>query len=148
MNPRVSFEELLDAFDWMSAGESAGMDSAAYVNRDAGAIRWTGEAADEDVPEDIDDESKYVPVPGKRELDLGRPLVFRFVDERLPESCEAVEQFFCRKGAYSRFKTLLERTGQLDAWHEYEHKAIEQALREWCAENGLQLETSPRARGA
>ena len=47
--------------------------------------------------------------------------------------------FFHQRGAYGRFKDLLERKGMLEAWYECEAQAAEQALRAWSAENGLQL---------
>jgi hypothetical protein len=50
-----------------------------------------------------------------------------------------VATFFRKRGAYGRFKDLLERKGLLEAWYEYEAQAVEQALRTWSAENGLQL---------
>lgn len=43
--------------------------------------------------------------------------------------------------AYSRFKSLLEQRGQLQNWYQYEEAAVEEALREWCAANDLQLES-------
>ena len=36
-------------------------------------------------------------------------------------------------------KALLVRRRALDRWHEFEAKATETALREWCAENGIEL---------
>jgi hypothetical protein len=59
--------------------------------------------------------------------------------EKLPESCDTVATFFRHRGAYGRFKDLLERKGMLETWYEYEAQAVEQALRTWSEENGLQL---------
>lgn len=137
MNPRVSLEELLAAVEWVSAGEAAALDCNAYVSKATGQIHWLGEGVDDDLPEDIEDGSVYVAVSHKSELDLGRTLALRFVEARLPHSYETVHQYFRNRGAYSRFKTLLERAGQLEAWHNYEQNAIEEALREWCEVNGL-----------
>jgi hypothetical protein len=44
-----------------------------------------------------------------------------------------------REGAYAQFKALLNSKGALDRWYTYEAESIEQALRAWCAENGLEL---------
>lgn len=135
-NVPVDFDDLLEALEWVSVDKIAG-DTAAYINRETGAIYWCGEGIDEDPPEDIDDGTLYVAVPDKNELDLGSSLVFRFVEEHLPDSEDAVNQYFRKRGAYSRFKALLERAGQLEAWHRYEEVAKEKALEEWCAENGF-----------
>ncbi len=139
MSVTVSLDELLAAFEWVSAGEVAGLDREAYVSRATGTVHWTGEGADEELPKDIEDESLYIAVPRKHEFDLGRSLAIRFVEEHLPGSRGTVDGFFRKRGAYSHFKSLLAQAGQLDAWHAYEQAAIENALREWCEGNGLVL---------
>jgi len=94
---------------------------------------------DEDLPEDIEDSSLYIAVPHKTDLDLGKSLALRFADEVLPESSAEVASFFRQRGAYARFKGLLEHKGQLEAWYAYESQAVACALREWCEANSLQL---------
>jgi hypothetical protein len=133
----VSLEDLLCAFHWLSAGDSAAIECAAYVSRATGKVYWSGEGVDEELPEDIEDGTAYVAVPEKSELELGRSLALRFVEERLPGEYANVSQFFRGRGAYSRFKSLLERAGQLDAWHSYESSAIEDALVAWCEQHGF-----------
>jgi len=81
-------------------------------------------------------------VPRIGELDLDRLLQLRFVDEHLPGSLEEVERYFDRRGAYSRFKSLLDRVDLLDAWHRYEQAAKVEALRAWCARNGFTADGS------
>ena len=56
-----------------------------------------------------------------------------------PSSYETVSNFFRQRGAYGKFKDLLERKGQLEAWYEFEAKATELALREWAAEQELSI---------
>ncbi len=46
---------------------------------------------------------------------------------------------FSHRGAYSNFKNLLERRGLLPRWYEYETAAQEKALREWCADQRIQI---------
>ena len=91
-------------------------------------------------PEDIDDATKYVALPTPRDLDLGRPLVMSFAAERLENHYDEIAAIFSRKGAYRRFKDFLVRVGALENWYAYEAKAKEKALREWCAENGVEVE--------
>jgi hypothetical protein len=148
-NTVVNFSELLDAFLWVS-GADAFTEQEAYISRRTGHIHWTGTGEfgiEEDVPEDIGDPDLYVGVPSKKDLNLGRGLVFRFVDEHLADSYELVYEFFRRRGAYARFKDLLEKKGLLELWHDYESAATEQALREWCAEEGLQIAPDHEAPG-
>jgi hypothetical protein len=147
MSARVSFDELFAAFEWVSGGKAVAIDCEAYVNKVTGTVHWSGEGVDEELPDDIDDGSIYVAVPHKSEFDLGRSLALRFVEDCLPQSYETVEQYFRRSGAYSRFTSLLERAGQLEAWYSYEQNAVEKALREWSDEQGLTLVGLPDGAG-
>lgn len=139
MSVPVNLDELLAAYEWVSGGETIAMDCEAYISRTTGTVHCCGEGIDEEPPQDIEDATRYISVPHKQEFDLGRALAVRFVDEHLPHSREAVNEFFRKRGAYTKFKSLLASAGQLDAWHDYEKAATENALREWCEENGFLL---------
>ncbi len=95
--------------------------------------------------EERDDEEdrdwdQCIEVPHKNELGLGTALVFDFVEEHLPEDYDQVRRMFRRSGAYSRYKGLLERRGLLQKWYDFEDGREEQALREWCKENNIELD--------
>jgi hypothetical protein len=47
---------------------------------------------------------------------------------------------FDRRGAYSKFKALPTRRQALDQWYAFEQKATEEALREWCEDNSIEIE--------
>jgi Uncharacterised protein family (UPF0158) len=135
----VNARELRDAFDFVSAGEAS--DNSAYISLDTGRIYWRSTAADleeEDLPNDIDDSDRYLAVPSQRELDLGRRLALAFVAEELPDDYDTMTGFFRRRGAYGRFKSLLETRGRLERWYDFEARAIDAALRGWCAEHGIE----------
>jgi hypothetical protein len=135
----VPWDEILSAFEFVTMGAEFG--NSAYVCRDSGVVHWHSEYGGEfeELPEDIDD-PKYVALPDQRDLGLGRALVLSFAAERLPDEYDKVERIFSRKGAYARFKDLLERADALERWREFEAAAKEKALREWCAENGVEVE--------
>ena len=60
--------------------EQRGMgENEAYLDQQSGKIYWHSEFGDndEELPDDIDDE-KYILIPDKIELDLGKPLVLDF----------------------------------------------------------------------
>ena len=139
MSACVKLTELTAAFEWASV--SGTYENAAYICRSTGRVWLTSDFDDtgEDPPEDIGDESLYLTVPSKSELDLGRSLALRFAAERLPESYDRVKSFFARSGAYAQFKRMLEETGQLDTWFAYESQGKEEALRVWAKENGVEL---------
>ena len=79
----VSFSDLQLAFEFVSGGGMG--ENEAYLDRQSGKIYWHSEFGDneEELPDDIDDE-KYIGIPDKRELDLGKPLVLEFAREFLP----------------------------------------------------------------
>jgi len=135
----VNAEQLRLAFDFVSFGEP--LEHSAYISLDTGQIYWHSELAadaDEDLPDDLETSDRYVAVPHKTELNLGRHLALAFVDEELPQDYDIVAGFFRRRGAYARFKDLLDASGKLDRWYEYEERAMEEALLGWCEENGIQ----------
>jgi hypothetical protein len=115
-------------------------ENEAYLDRQSGKIYWHSEFGDndEELPDDIDDE-KYIAIPDKIELDLGKPLVLGFAREFLPDDYGEVSHIFSRRGAYRQYKDLLVRRGVLERWYDFSNKAEEAALREWCAENGIDL---------
>jgi hypothetical protein len=135
----VKFDDLLSAYEWVSSSSPAEND--AFVSRVTGKIHWSSSMMelDEELPEDFEDGGIYVAVPHKYDLNLGNNLPLTFAEEHIAGSYETVSNFFRQRGAYGKFKDLLERKGQLEAWYEFEAKATELALREWAAEQGLSI---------
>lgn len=140
---RVKYEDLSAAFDFVSFG--APFEHRAFVSLDTGAVHWiaeTGVIDEEELPDDLEESDRYLEVPHKNELELGRTLVLRFASEELPRRFATIEGFFRRRGAYPRFKDLLASEGCLERWYAYEADATERALRDWCAANDIQLDES------
>lgn len=135
----VTYEEISSAFEFV--GSAAPMEHSAYISLDTGKIHWASELAsmDEELPDNLDTSDRYLAVPHKTELDLGKDLAFRFAAEVLPESSERVAGIFRRKGAYGRFKRLLQDHGVLEKWYPFEAEAAEKALRTWCAANDIRI---------
>ena len=79
----VNFADLQLAFEFVSSGGMG--ENEAYLDRQSGKIFWHSEFGDneEELPNDIDDE-KYISIPDKRELDLGKSLALDFAREFLP----------------------------------------------------------------
>jgi hypothetical protein len=135
----VSLDDLLFSFEFVSSDPGHGHE--AFLCKQSGEIYWHSELGDnfEELPEDLEEGDKYVRIPHKNDLDLGRPLVFEFVRQRLPEECQEVQRYFSKRGAYARFKDLLVRKGVLKEWYDFEAKAQKEALREWCEENSIEI---------
>jgi hypothetical protein len=136
----VNAQELRSALDFVSTGAAFG--ASAYICGETGKIHWRSAdlgLEDDDLPEDIEDATRYMAVPSQHDLDLGRPLVMAFVADELPDDYDTVAGFFRGRGAYGRFKELLAARGMLAGWYEFENRATDDALRAWCAEHGIQV---------
>lgn len=135
----VKFGDLLDAFEFVSAGQP--MEHEAYLCVATGVIHYHSELGDDEepLPDDIGDAEKYIAIPHKNDLDLGKRLVLRFADEVMPDALADVDEIFRRRGAYARFKNLLEHRGMLQQWYEYEEKSRKEALRQWCHDQGIEI---------
>jgi hypothetical protein len=135
----VKFDDLSLALDFV--GSASPSENNAYISLDTGQIYWTSELnpLDEDVPHDLETSDRYLVLPHKTELDLGKGLALRFAVGELPHCYDRIVGFFRRKGAYARFKDLLDSEGALERWYKYEAEATGKALRDWCAENDIHL---------
>ena len=133
----VSLKDLQEAFEFVSATDTG--EHQAFLCKQSGKLYCHSELCDDlDIlPEDIDDSEKFLPIPDKKELGLGKPLALDFARELLPDDFDDVRQFFSRRGAYARFKDLLHRRACLDQWYDFEAKAEERALRLWCELNSI-----------
>ena len=136
---RVEMAELHDAFEFMNFGTD--FEHSAYICLSTGRIYCRSEVdveADAELPEDLETSDRYVPLTDARDLGLGKRFALSFVAQELPADYETVAGYFQRRGAYSRFKDLLHRRGALQRWYEFEARAVDEALRAWCDEVGLQ----------
>jgi len=139
----VNFKEILNAFDFVSMGGGIG-EHQAFLCKQSGKIYWHSELGDldepdDELPDDIEDDEKYLAIPDKRELDLGKPLVLDFARRVLPRDFDEIRRIFGKRGAYASFKHLLAQRSALDQWYDFEQKATERALREWCELNSIGL---------
>ena len=135
----ISFDDLEQALLWVSSPPE--FDAAAFVSRTTGKIysRGSDGPIQDDYPSNIEDGSEYIAIPHKNELDLGRNLVLRFIDEHAQHLSAEVRDAFRRKGAYSRFKALLLRHRLLENWQRYENEATAHALERWAEEQGFRV---------
>lgn len=133
------FNELFDAYYFANAGGDG--DTAAFIQRDSGKIYYQSieNLPEDETPDDIDDATRYLELPRQNDLDLGRELVFAFVEAHIPAELDKVSAIFRQRGAYRHFKDWLGHRDALDAWYAFEQQATERALRAWCAENEIEL---------
>lgn len=136
MHP-ISRDDLHLAVEHMTGGQDYG--AAAYVDRQTGAILWAGDGMEEPLPEDIDNEERYLPVPSKKELGLGRDDALAFTEEHAPQLLDRTEAIFRRAGAFQSFKVLMHDAGLLPQWYAHQDARLREALEEWVEEEGLQF---------
>ena len=73
----VNFQEILTAFEFV--GSTGLGEHLAILCRRTGKIYLRSEFSDfdelnDELPDDVEDEEKYLTIPNKRELGLGKPL--------------------------------------------------------------------------
>ncbi len=137
---KYDFKAIEDAFEDANLGGME-FEHHAVLNLETGETHCFSEGLDtENKPEDLDDLNKYLWLPHRKELNLGRNLVFEFAEEFLPKDVDTIERIFSHRGAYAKFKDLLDRRGKLQAWYDFEAAATRKALLEWCKEMELDIE--------
>ncbi|MEI6891046.1 MAG: hypothetical protein V5783_02640 [Pontiella sp.] len=137
---KIEFRDIEDAYMMANTGGYGACTS--LVDKVSGQFYYQPEnSEDAIIPADVMDSATVVALPDKKDFDLGSPLVFRFVRERFPDGYDKVSEIFTRRGAYGRYKKWLKAHDLLVQWDDYSSKAEESALREWCAKNGIELET-------
>jgi hypothetical protein len=136
----VSLKDIREAFEFVCAAGGGG-EHQAFLCKQSGKLYCHSDLCDDlDIlPDDIDDSEKFLQIPDKRELDLGKPLALDFARRFLPGDFDNVRQFFSGRGAYARFKNLLDRRGVLDQWYDFDAEAEERALRKWCDLNSIEV---------
>ena len=140
----ATFSDIEDAFDYVSS-QSYGMNEA-YVSLDTGKIFYISNLGDsDDLPDDFEESDRYIDIPHKNDLDLGRRLVDEFIYTTAPQLAHDVSDIFQRRGAYGRFKSLLERHDLIEKWFKFENGCQVNAIKDWCRENKIEIttETAP-----
>jgi hypothetical protein len=135
----INLDELRNAFEFVSSGPSS--QNFAYMCMDTGIIYWKSNVMDleEEIPADLDTSDRYIAVPHKNDLQLGQSLALSFIDQEIPHEYNFVASLFRKRGAYRRFKELLQSVGLLEKWFAFEANASDIALQNWCNENNIEL---------
>ncbi len=60
--------------------------------------------------------------------------------EFLPQQFDYAYQIFSKRGAYRKFKLMLEEQQVTDKWYQYEQQQTEQAIKSWCDEHSIGYE--------
>ncbi|WP_205680518.1 hypothetical protein [Bradyrhizobium sp. LVM 105] len=97
----AKFQDIITAFEFANTNGDMG-EFRAFVCKQTGNIFYQtdfmdGEEFNDELPDDIDDREKYLPLPDKRDLGLGKPLALAFVREFLPDDFDDVCHFFRKR---------------------------------------------------
>lgn len=135
----VNYTELRNAFEFVSSASKK--ENQAYISLDTGSVYWLTNEIDleEEVPDDVATSDRYIPVPHKNMLKLGQSLTLEFIDIEIPDEYNTVASLFRKRGAYRRFRELLQSVNLLEKWYAFETNASDEALMAWCAEQEIQL---------
>jgi len=138
---KVDVEDLSDAIDMVSSGESCGIETLAFICTITGKVWVTGfddeDCEEPDLPSDLYDNDQYLMAPDKRDLELGHKVALDFIKQAKPSELERVYGFFRRRGAYGQFKKLLAEHELLDEWYTFEQRQTELALAKWGQQHQL-----------
>lgn len=134
---QIDLDELMYAIELLGFGGPN--DAEGYLCRQTGAIFLDlGDMAEgDDMPPDVTDDSKYLPLHSVPGLGTGAELALSFTDRFLPSSLSEVREYFRHRGAYARFKRTLEEAALLDEWFKYEEDAKRSAVRAWLRDEGV-----------
>lgn len=134
----MNFSDAEDAF--LFVGGAPPFEHTAMVNIRTGQVCLQSEVGGwSEIPDEAYDSDSWRAIPHKNDLGLGSDLVFAFAVESIPADLDRVESIFNRKGAYSRFKDLLEKRGVLEKWYEFEDASLKEAILQWCHDEGIQI---------
>jgi hypothetical protein len=102
------------AIEFVSHHSGVISDSYAMICKRTGQIHLsTDDGEFDEIPEKAYESDDWIEIPDRNQLDLGRELVFEFVARELPSEFDRVKQIFTRRGAYARYKDLLDERGML-----------------------------------
>jgi hypothetical protein len=137
-NMKIKYKDIEEAFDFVSFGFYG--DHSAVLDRSTGKIYLKSESGDyHEIPKEILESDEAIEIPHKNDLGLGNQLVFEFVRSNIPDDYEHIRDIFSRRGAYARYKDFLDSKNLLQSWYDFENKAQEKTLREWCKDNGIDV---------
>ena len=135
----VNFTALRNAFEFVSSAAPA--THSAYICTDTANIYWLSSSLEleEAVPEEVATSERYIAVPHKNALQLGQKMALAFIEQVLPDDYNLVASFFRKRGAYRRFRELLQAQGLLEQWFVFEASACDSALLDWCQQRSIQI---------
>lgn len=128
----VSLEAVAEELEMLSD------DWQQFYNRESGEfMSYHPDFSEDEIEPEVFEAEEYDPLPSQRDLHE-YDLMAEFAETvRNAHTRELLEVALNGRGAFRRFKNVVNRTGMEDAWYGYRKKALLEIAREWCAENDI-----------
>jgi hypothetical protein len=133
----VQRDQLILAVEHVTGGGAIG--ASAFIDGRTGAVLFGGADLEVSLPVDVYEDERYVPVPTKKELGLGRGMALTFSEQHAPHLLDSAEHIFATAGAFERFNRLMHEHGLLKDWYAYQEDRLSIAVQEWAEQHGLGL---------
>ncbi|MFC7421614.1 hypothetical protein ACFQNF_17260 [Iodobacter arcticus] len=139
---KAKLSDIIDAIDFMSGDPNQSCEG--FIHLESGNIylrpKYLNAIDDiEALPDDLDNDALYLPLPTKNDLGLGSQLPVCFAEEYAPDFYNEVQAMFRHKGAFGRFKDWADRHQLLAAWYRFEKESGEKEIKAWCHEYKISL---------
>ena len=88
----------------------------------------------------LENQDDYIPLPEKYDFNEYRIIEKFIVSVATSKQSEMLSQSIHGKGAFRRFKTVLEKLGLVDEWYKYRGQKLRGFVEFWCKENKIDFE--------
>jgi hypothetical protein len=141
MTTSISLAELEDAVQYMAhfSGSVILLDlstgNCVYDTKDTDTSQMLN------IPDPVTGETsrqRYIPVPDKYQLNIGRSLVLSFCREHFADDYHEIFHRFKHANAYKWWRIFLDKHGAIQIWQEYRNRRTKEALIKWCDEQQIE----------
>ncbi|MGB0938585.1 MAG: UPF0158 family protein [Colwellia sp.] len=85
----------------------------------------------------VENKEDYVSLPEKYDFNEYH-VIEKFIDSLVfPKQSEMLSQSILGKGAFRRFKTVLDKLGLVNEWYKYRDQQLREFVELWCKENNI-----------
>ena len=132
---KLDLNKAAEEFDMISS------DARLFYNPETGEFCCIFENIDPeyDDSEKLED-GRWIAAPEQYEINEYRMMVDFAAGVTDPHTRELLSVALDGKGAFRRFRDVLDRTGLTDEWYAFRHDAYVIIVREWCEDHGIPYE--------
>lgn len=94
---------------------------------------------EDEVPDDIDDVSKYLLLPAMNQLVEDGKLALEFAEQKLPDRFDTLRNFLRSSGGMDKFNKLIASLNATGAWQEFKEAAYKKAVEQWAQSANVKI---------